>query len=51
MKEEKEGFAGVSRLNVVQLHTIYSHIVMHTEVRIHLKKWKTAEKYKLWISE
>ena len=38
MKEEKEGFVGVSRLNVVQLHTIHSHIVMHTKVRIHLKK-------------
>jgi len=39
MKEEKEGFVGVSRLNVVQLHTIHSHIVMHTKVRIHQAFW------------
>ena len=36
MKEEEEGFGGVSRLNVMQLHSIHTHIVMHTKVRVHL---------------
>ena len=43
MEEEKEGFVGVSRLHVVQLHTIHIHIVVHAKVRIHLKRQKIAK--------
>ena len=38
MKEEKKRFVGISGLNIVQLHPIHAHIVVHSEIRIHL--WK-----------